>query len=238
MKKTAIFLIIVLCFAFSSCSFLQGDSGKNDGKYTVYFDANEGSSVAPQKTGKLEKAPETSKESHIFCGWFLDKEFKNPVIYPMRVDKDMTLYAKWSKDTEQVKVDDAVIKFATDNAYSYKAEYDIIPNELDLKVLADQGYLLKIDVTYEVYYKKDYNVVFDLGYMGAPDHDVYIADINDKGEKLKNLPTSTDPKSESISTVISAENILKTPFFLQFFTYNTQNIVYFKNVVINYTCMK
>ena len=65
------------------------------------------------------------------------------------------------------------------------------------KALAALGYNVKIQVSYEVYYEKDYNVAFDLGYMGAPDHDVAIFDLYDDGEEWTDRETKLEPKAES-----------------------------------------
>lgn len=237
MKKIAVCLLIAFCFSFCSCNGLFEKARENIGTHTVRFESNEGTPVSPQEIGMLTEVPQTTRDGHVFCGWFLDQELKTPVTYPMRVKKDITLYAKWTRDTDQLILENATVQFDSDNTYLYKAEYLITPQGLDIQALADQGYSIQIDVSYEVYYVKDYDVMFDLGYMGAPDHDVHIVDAYEVGEIVENLPTATDPQAEHVSTVVAAD-LLKTPFFLKLLTYNMQNIVCFQNVVVNYTCMK
>ena len=234
MKKTAIILLIAVCMAFSSCNVLQGNSGM----HTVTFNTDGGTAVEPQALETLTEAPKTTKEGYIFGGWFLDQELKDPVTYPMNVTKDSELYAKWIKATEQLVLEDAAVKFAVDNSYNYVATYNIVPKEIDVQALATQGYYIQVDVTYDVHYAKDYNVKFDLGYMGAPNHSVSIVDMDDKGEKLDSLPTTEEPKTESISSVVSASEILKTYLYLKLMTHNAQNVVYYSNITVKYTCLE
>ena len=46
--------------------------------------------------------------------------------------------------------------------------YDITPTGFDYDKLEKSGYRIKIKVTYDVYYKKDYDVPFDVGYASLP----------------------------------------------------------------------
>lgn len=233
MKRAVALFLTVFLLVLSLCSCTD----RNQKTYTVNFNSNGGTAVATQEIGTLTEAPQTTREAYAFCGWYLDQEFKMPVTYPMQVEKDMTLYAKWTKDTDQLCLANAAVKFDVENEYNYKAEYNIIPPQMDIQALANQGYSIQIDVTYEVYYVKDYNVALDLGYMGAPDHDVLIVDPYDDGEIRENIPTTKEPQTNCVSTVISAADLLNRSFYLKLLTYNMQNVVYFQNIVINYICL-
>ena len=238
MKKIVIILIAAICLSLASCGVTPDDSGNNDKVYKVELVTNGGTECSALETSALPQAPETSREGYIFCGWYLDGALENAVAYPLKLSKDTTLYAKWCKATESLSFEGAAVQFDTDNDYSYKAEYNITPKELDLKALAALGYNVKIEVSYEVYYEKDYNVAFDLGYMGAPDHDVAIFDLYDEGEEWTDRETKLEPKAESVSTVISASKLSSSQMRLLLMTYNIQNIVYFKNINVTYTCQK
>ena len=238
MKKILIFILVAACLAFSSCGMANGNSKENNGAHTVRFNSNGGSAVASLESERLETAPKPTKEGYFFCGWYLDKDLKNPVVYPMTVAKDTTLYAMWTKETDQITVDNASVKFDVENEYSYSAMRNIFPSGFDIRALAANGHSIQIDVTYEVYYAKDYDVAFDLGYMGAPDHEVGILDDHDEGSVWENLPTTTEPQTKSVSTVIKAADLLDTSITLKLFTYNLQNIVYFQNIVVNYKCVE
>jgi hypothetical protein len=76
---------------------------------------------------------------------------------------------------------------------------------------------------------------FDIGYLGAPDYNVYILDIYDEGEKWEALSTETESKTETFSAVVSATK-LANDLRLRLTTLNLQNVVYFKNISVTYTC--
>ena len=236
MKKIAIILVTVLCLSLVSCVGVQPGGTEGGGiSYTVNFDAGEGSPVPSQKTSVLNEAPKTEREGYVFCGWFYDMELSKAVKYPMVPEHDTTLYAKWTKGTDTQRFEDAAVQFSVENDYSFKADYFLDPGVMDVKMLADLGVYVRIDVTYEVYYEKTYNMPLDIGYLGAPDHNVYILDIYDEGERWENLSTETESKTETFSAVVSATK-LANDLRLRLTTLNLQNVVYFKNISVTYTC--
>ena len=224
--------MIALVLSVTAC----GSSGSGGKSYTVSFDSNGGSAVADIEAAKLTKAeaPVPTKDTQAFCGWYTDADLKNPVTYPFNVKNDMTVYAKWTNSTEAIECADASVQFSTDD--SYKATYLAVPATMDLKGLANQGCFVKIVATYDVYYEKDWDIPFDIGYDGAPYHDAYIVDFDENGVLNKDLSTSTTETTETISLVVSAERLLNTNYYLKLLTYNLQNVVHFKNVKITFTC--
>lgn len=66
--------------------------------FNVVFDANGGSSVGSRQAGIISSCPETNKSGFVFDGWYLSPDFSNgsKVEFPYIVEKDITLYAKWS----------------------------------------------------------------------------------------------------------------------------------------------
>ena len=232
MKKTAVILLVALLFSITACT-----SGSGGESYTVAFESNGGSRVANIKTSQLTEAPASEKDGQIFCGWYKDSELTSRVEYPLNLDKDITLYARWSNAEESIECSDAAVQFSYDNSYSYAASYLATPKSLDLEALAAQGYYIKIEASYNVYYEKDFESPFDIGYLGAPDHDVCIADIYDKGTYVKDTATSTTATAETISHVVSAEELSHTAYYLRLMTYNLQNIVYFTDVNITLTVL-
>jgi uncharacterized repeat protein (TIGR02543 family) len=232
-KKISLVLFIAICLSFVACG--NSKNGNDGASYTVKFESNGGTPVSFEKLSTLERAPVTSRAGYIFCGWYLDPELKTPVVYPMRLEKNVTLYARWSKATMSLVCDDAAVQFDVDNDYSYKAERLITPTELDIEGLAAQGYYVRVDVIYNVYYKKEYNVPMDLGYLGAPNHDVGIVDDYDEGKIVADLPTDKEPQAESVTAVFSAEDLLDTVLRLQLMTYNLQNVVYYTDIKVSFT---
>lgn len=80
-----------------------------DGPFTVTFESNGGSSVGAQTVEKGMKAlrPENpTKEGMAFVGWYLDAEMKTLYHFTAAVEKDITLFAKWST------IDDATDPFS------------------------------------------------------------------------------------------------------------------------------
>ena len=232
-KRVVVFLLLAACLAFSSCNISSGTDG-DPKAYTVNFEANGGTAVSPQEISTLTEAPLTAREGYAFCGWYRDEALTQAVSYPMSVEKTMTLYAKWTKDTESSSCADAAVQFSLDDEYSYKAEYILTPQELDLSALAALGYYVKIDVTYEVYYVKDFD--FPLGYMGAPDHSVAILDLYDEGEIREDIPTEKQPEDGSISKVVRASDLLNGVWRLKLSTLNLQNTVHFQDIQVKYSC--
>ena len=75
--------------------------------YTVTFETNGGSEIAPVVTKDSIEEPEIPvKEGHNFIGWFKDEELTDAVDFAnLEVSSDMTLYAKWEVQTYTVKFD-------------------------------------------------------------------------------------------------------------------------------------
>ncbi|MBO5528181.1 MAG: leucine-rich repeat protein [Bacilli bacterium] len=70
--------------------------------YTVSFDSNGGSLVPSQiiyATGSLIASPTApTNPGMVFLGWYLDEELTLPASFPMAINENTTLYAKWSDD--------------------------------------------------------------------------------------------------------------------------------------------
>ncbi len=68
--------------------------------YEVSFE-NNGFGISQEKLTEATQLPEIlpvlTEEGYRFDGWFLDEEFKVPAIPQMVLEKDTTLYAKWTK---------------------------------------------------------------------------------------------------------------------------------------------
>ena len=248
MKKLSIALLLFLCFSLFGCSFnggidLNGDN-KDDIKvstpslkvYTVYFQTNGGTSIPPKSVTSLDRAPQTYKENHEFRGWYRDESLTVPALYPLDVTDDIILYAKWLRTSDTMKCTDASIKCWNDMSSGYT--YTITPPRFDLNTLASEGYIIEITVKYDVYYKKDYDVPWDVGYMGAPKYEIYIYNDSSCVAANENLTTSTSSKTRTITYKTTVSNLKNSKIKLTVSTNNIQNIVYFENIVITYNCYK
>ncbi|HRR89959.1 MAG TPA: InlB B-repeat-containing protein, partial [Eubacteriales bacterium] len=69
-------------------------------KYTITFDSNEGSAVAPitEYAGTAITAPAApTRENYTFGGWFTDDgTFQNAYDFTVMPEGNITLYAKWT----------------------------------------------------------------------------------------------------------------------------------------------
>ena len=66
--------------------------------YTVSFESNGGTEVAPQAVEEGQKAaepPAPAKASHNFGGWYENEAFARPYNFETPVTENITLYAKW-----------------------------------------------------------------------------------------------------------------------------------------------
>ena len=239
MKKIVAFLLLfIMAFCGVSCTekgFIDNTEEKVK-KYYIDFSTNGGSSIATKYTDVLDYSPVTSKSDAIFDGWYLDKYFKVPAVFPLKVESDMTLYAKWLKTQDKRYCENTSIKWA--KGHSSSSLYYITPNGFDLQTLAQKGYAMEISVEYVVYYKKDYNVWLDIGYAGSPKYEVFLVNSQGIGAIEKNLPTTTGGRLKGIKFVTDVVDLLNEKITLTFSTDNIQNIIYFQDILVTYKCYK
>ncbi len=234
---SAILLLAPLSLFGCSDSEKDGNSPKNELKsYTVTFETNGGNAVSKTTTALIEKAPHTSKKNHLLEGWFLDKTLLSPAIFPLTVDKDITLYAKWLKISDYSLYEESHIKDWS--GFSPSAKYYITPDGFDLDRLSELNYRMNITVNYEVYYRKDYDALFDIGYAGAPKYEVYVYNSQNLGVAKENLSTTTSTSKRSITYTANMADLKNEHITLKFSTDNIQNIIYFKNISVSYSCVK
>ncbi len=205
--------------------------------YTVSFYTNGGSYVSPLtlQNAILSKPPvEPTQNGYLFDGWYLDSSLTTPVTFPLSVNRDTTLYAKWLKLTDQTTYQDCAIKLDSD--YHSSLIYTITPRGFDLEKLNLEGYHMKITVTYKVRYVKDYDVLWDIGYAGSPKYEIYLLDGSGVGQMYENMTTTTSQKTRTITLTRSAADLINDKITLKVSTNNIQNIIYFEDIVVTYEC--
>lgn len=77
---------------------------KSSVRYTVVYETNGGSRIDAQevKTGSIIVAPRNPTISgRYFAGWYTDTTYQTQVTFPLEVDHDMTLYARWTRDKDK-----------------------------------------------------------------------------------------------------------------------------------------
>lgn len=252
MKKIiALISAFIMLFTLVACNLnskTRHDFNDNDGiiidgeiideitkkKYNVNFETNGGSKIKSITTYEIEEIPYTSKKGHLFDGWYLDPTLTVGATFPLEVNKNITLYAKWLKVEDTVKCNGGHIKGSGN--YSSSIRYNVSPNGFDMERLENLGYNLRIDVSYDVYYVKDYDIPLDVGYFGGPGYEVSIEGEDGYGTHENDVPAPKSKETKTISYASTIANIKKENLKLTFSTDNIQNIVYFENIVITYTC--
>ncbi len=215
-------------------SSLKIDSSTPD-FYTVKFETNGGTSIANKQTDLLLETPKTYKTDYTFDGWYFDRELTSKTMFPLEVNYDLTLYAKWLNLTETKNVGSYSIKNWTD--YDSSVSWFISPSKLDLEALKQKGYrYLSITVYYDVCYEKDYEKPLDIGYMGSPKYKVALEISDGYAKNLENLETTTQWTDRSFSFTHTIEYFLGQRLHLYFSTANIQNIVHLRNIRVQYTC--
>lgn len=239
-KLICLLLLLSLTLSFVGC-FSSDDKGNTVietplVKKTVRFVTNGGTSVSSKQVYTLNQAPSTTRNGYAFNGWYLDQTLSVPAVFPIEVDKDMTLYAKWLKIKDYGRFTDCSIKWGS--GHSSALYYSITPNGFDLEELAKQGYYMKISVSYSVYYRKDYDVLWDIGYAGSPKYEVYLSNARGYGVSRENMSTTTSSVNRSIEMTVKVADMVNEKYKLTFSTDNIQNIIYFKNISVTYTAYK
>ena len=219
---------------YSGIGDFGGSISSKDPVYTVSFECNGGTKIPSQTCSTLSAPPHTTREGHVFEGWYRDSSLINPVVFPLDIRSNIKLYAKWLKVKDERICSNTSIKYI-DNSLSSEVRYQITPSGFDLQELANKGYRIKIEVEYDYYYKKDYDVLFDVGYMGSPKYDVSITNSDNVGQFKENLSTEKSVKTRKITYTANAIDYMNTIIYLKFSTDNIQNIIYFKNIKVTYT---
>lgn len=213
--------------------------------YEVTFETNGGTPINPMKTDNIENEPMTAKDSHIFDGWYLDYKFIEKASFPLTITEETTLFAKWVRSEERIVFKDEICLKNWDGT-PYASRANVTPEEIDLDWLEANDYKITIKLEYTVRYKKDYDVPFDIGYMGAPKYSVYVSGV-DKNNNSKTFMANTDVKattSSKIKTEIITYEIseikdrLENEIKITFSTENIQNKVYFSDIAVTYECHK
>ena len=158
-KVLALVLIFVLCLSACAIEDKNGNSVLKTPSVinsTVKFEANGGTPVAAKQTDIISNPPVTSKENCLFDGWYLDEGFNYIAVFPLTVDKNMTLYAKWLELVKTRKFVSASLSLKS--GWDTTVWYDVTPSGFDWERLSEEGYRMKITVSYDFYYEKAYEI--------------------------------------------------------------------------------
>ena len=112
----ALFFAISFSVFFAACEnplFIRAS-----GLYEVSFSTNGGTPIEPYRTDKIKIAPSTSRADFAFVSWHLLSNFSDsPVAFPLEINADTTLYAKWRAEymvVFETNGGDAIASYKTD----------------------------------------------------------------------------------------------------------------------------
>ena len=258
MKKIlALTLIFILLFSLIACNIDEETKKKSkkqyeeDGEYyysntpskeiyyTLSFQSNGGTPINSKEImngGQITTAPITSRNGYLFEGWYLDQSLTQGVVFPLTIQNDTTIYAKWLKLSSKTTYTDSRI----DNKLFYETgvSYSITPEGFNMDRLNELGYRMEIKITYDVYYRKDYDVPFDVGYAGAPKFETYIKNNSTTVKEYKNQKATTNTNTKEITYDVKISELKNRNIKLIFSTDNVQNVIYFENIKVVFNCYK
>ena len=148
--------------------------------YHVHFELYGGEGVSDLNVSVINEEPIPTRKGYTFLGWYFESDFINKVTFPYEVTQNITLYAKWEKNTYNVHFELNGGKGVSDLKVSVINE-EPIPTREGYTFLGwyfENNFINKVTFPYEV-----------------------TQNITLYAKWEKNLPTS-------ISFVVSAEGVL------------------------------
>lgn len=141
-------------------------------KYTVSFDSDGGTAVTPVTVHTLSAPPTIKKDGFTFGGWYTDGTLAEMAVFPLELDSDVTLYAKWQRNftvtfdtnggTAVAPITAAVIetlpKPTKDDEYEFGGWY-ALPSLAGDAVA--EPYLVEMDTTLYAKWNPTYLVTFE-----------------------------------------------------------------------------
>ncbi len=233
-------ILLVLCFVgcdtftlpeFTDISAIdEVDVGENN--HFIRFSTDGGTPIPSQFADQLTSSPYTEKEGHLFEGWFTDAALTEPVEFPLAIVEDMTVYAKWLKVGETERLDNFSLKL--DSEFKNIKRFELSVSDYELDRLEGLDLSLLVTVEYDVRYVKEYNVFWDIGYLGAPKYRVSF--INSDFDVVVNTDTASNTELEHrrYTVTLTPEQIRQNDFYLIFITDTVQNTIYYENIVLSY----
>ena len=144
-------------------AYVDVDLGKAIGTpvvYTITFNSNDGTSVAPQNVNAGEKltepTPAPTREGFTFDGWYEDSTFSTKFNFDTPITDNMTLYAKWTENKYTLTFDANGGSGTMAPIADLTGEYDLPANEFiapsgkqfkGWSLTADGAIVTKVDMT-------------------------------------------------------------------------------------------
>ena len=106
-KFFVLFLVVLLSLTLFACGGDEipdpTDPTVEVDQFTITFNSNGGTSITAIKrdTGSLVAKPvDPTKADSVFDGWYTEAAFSNPVTWPITLNANLTVYAKWVTSTD------------------------------------------------------------------------------------------------------------------------------------------
>lgn len=238
MKKTLLvtFFCVLILFALASCNENNSENNsdnlfKKNHTITLVADGLTNEKITVDDGEVLNIAVTPQKDSYIFKGWYTDSACTVPYDFSRPVTTSFKLYAGFALKTKTINCKDIKIKALSSTCDNDKS-FGLSLVGFDYDYLEKNGMGLQFKIMYNVKYKKDYDVPFDIGYAGSPKYEISLMNNSLQGYFEENLPT-TKSEVEKCYTYNTALNFSKDEqISLIFSTDNVQNIILFSDIVI------
>lgn len=239
MKKIllAIFFCVLVLFTFTSCNEndeLENNSDnlfKKNHTVTLVVDDLSTKKITIDDGEALTIDFSPQKISYMFKGWYTDSACTVSYDFSRPVTTSFKLYAGFALRTKTITCQNIKIKALSSTYDNYKS-FGLSLVGFDYDYLEENGMGLQFKIMYNVKYKKDYDVLFDIGYAGSPKYEVSLINNSLQGYFEENLPT-TKSEVEKCYTYNTALHFSKDEqISLVFSTDNVQNIISFSDIVV------
>lgn len=238
MKKTLLvtFFCFLILFASASCNENINSGNDSDNlfkkNHTITLVVGDLTNTITVDDGEALNITFTPQEDgYIFKGWYTDSPCTVPYDFSRPVTTSFKLYAGFTLKTKIINCKDIKIK-ALSSAYDNDKSFSLSLVGFDYDYLEKNGMGLQFNIMYNVKYKKDYDVLFDIGYAGSPKYEVSLINNSLQGYFEEDLPTTKSEVEEcyTYNTVLSFSK--NKQISLIFSTDNVQNIILFSDIVI------
>ena len=244
MKKiSVIFFCVLMLFALSGCNENGALQNNTDNllkkNHTVALvvegTTNRQVTVDDGETLKVDFTPQ--KRDYAFKGWYTDSSCSVPYDFSRPVTTSFKLYAGFALKTKTINCKDIKIK-ALSSTYDNDLSFNLSLVGFDYDYLEKNGMGLQFKITYNVKYKKDYNVPFDIGYAGSPQYEVSLMNSSLQGYFEENLSTTTEEKEKCYTYNTALIFSKDKQITLTFSTDNVQNVISFTDIIVTVEAIK
>ena len=244
MKRLSfIFFSVLIFLTFTGCDNTNNSQNNSNNilkkNYTVslYVDnvSEEEIKVDDGEVLSIDYTPK--KDNHFFNGWYTDSSCSVLYDFSQPVTTNFKLYAGFVLSNKTISCKDIKIK-ALSKSQDNDKSFNLSLASFDYNYLEKNSMGLKFTITYDVKYTKDYDVLWDIGYAGAPKYELSLINSSLVGYFETNLTTTTIKKGKKYSYTTPLSFSKDSEITLIFSTDYIQNIISFSDIRINIDAVK